>query len=153
MPTILNICEPSQKHVHRLICMPCAHHSIKSTVLVFQTQSFQTQSFNSIFITTTTTRPTLVLQETSTTRRLVFWSSVDSTTALNKYVLNFTQGVIIPTSPPPSPPPSQILDFKDAFKKFDEDGSGEISTEELGTVMRMLGHELKVSQLMFLCNN
>jgi calmodulin len=41
----------------------------------------------------------------------------------------------------------QVADFKEAFKKFDEDDSGEISTAELGTVMRMLGHELKAYQL------
>merc|ERR1712168_18347 len=37
----------------------------------------------------------------------------------------------------------QVADFKDAFKKFDAAGAGEIPTSELGTVMRMLGHNLK----------
>merc|ERR1712136_572142 len=41
----------------------------------------------------------------------------------------------------------QIQDFKDAFKKFDTEGNGEIPTSELGTVMRMLGHLLKDEEL------
>ena len=31
------------------------------------------------------------------------------------------------------------LEFKAAFDMFDTDGGGDISTKELGTVMRMLG--------------
>ncbi len=34
---------------------------------------------------------------------------------------------------------SQIKEFKAAFDMFDTDGGGDISTKELGTVMRMLG--------------
>merc|ERR1712168_1332806 len=41
----------------------------------------------------------------------------------------------------------QVADFKDAFKKFDAAGAGEIPTSELGTVMRMLGHNLKDDEL------
>merc|ERR1712189_74287 len=41
----------------------------------------------------------------------------------------------------------QVQDFKDAFKKFDTEGNGEIPTSELGTVMRMLGHLLKDEEL------
>lgn len=41
----------------------------------------------------------------------------------------------------------QIADFRDAFKKFDAAGAGEIPTSELGTVMRMLGHNLKDEEL------
>merc|ERR1712042_18755 len=41
----------------------------------------------------------------------------------------------------------QTADFKDAFKKFDAAGAGEIPTSELGTVMRMLGHNLKDEEL------
>jgi len=41
----------------------------------------------------------------------------------------------------------QAADFKDAFKKFDAAGAGEIPTSELGTVMRMLGHNLKDEEL------
>merc|ERR1712212_1157111 len=38
-------------------------------------------------------------------------------------------------------------DQADAFKKFDAAGAGEIPTSELGTVMRMLGHNLKDEEL------
>jgi len=41
----------------------------------------------------------------------------------------------------------QIADFKDAFKKFDAAGDGEIPTSELGTVMKMLGHKLNEEEL------
>lgn len=42
---------------------------------------------------------------------------------------------------------SQVSDFKDAFERIDKEGSGEIPTSELGSVMRMLGHNLKPDQL------
>uniref|UniRef100_W5MGE4 Troponin C, skeletal muscle n=2 Tax=Holostei TaxID=1489100 RepID=W5MGE4_LEPOC len=32
-----------------------------------------------------------------------------------------------------------VAEFKAAFDMFDTDGGGDISTKELGTVMRMLG--------------
>jgi len=41
----------------------------------------------------------------------------------------------------------QVADFKDAFKKFDAAGDGEIPTSELGTVMKMLGHKLNDEEL------
>jgi len=41
----------------------------------------------------------------------------------------------------------QTADFKDAFKKFDVAGEGEIPTSELGTVMKMLGHKLNEEEL------
>jgi len=41
----------------------------------------------------------------------------------------------------------QVIDFKDAFKKFDTSGEGEIPTSELGTVMKMLGHKLNDEEL------
>merc|ERR1712042_192512 len=41
----------------------------------------------------------------------------------------------------------QTADFKDAFKKFDTSGEGEIPTSELGTVMKMLGHKLNDEEL------
>lgn len=34
----------------------------------------------------------------------------------------------------------QINEFKEAFSLFDKDGDGVISTQELGTVMRSVGH-------------
>jgi len=42
----------------------------------------------------------------------------------------------------------QITDFREAFDKFDTQKTGEIPTSELGTVMRMLGHNLKKDQLL-----
>merc|ERR1712025_390327 len=41
----------------------------------------------------------------------------------------------------------QTADFRDAFKKFDAAGEGEIPTSELGTVMKMLGHKLNDEEL------
>lgn len=35
----------------------------------------------------------------------------------------------------------QIAEFKEAFALFDRDGDGTIDSDELGTVMRSLGHQ------------
>ena len=40
----------------------------------------------------------------------------------------------------------QIAEFKEAFSLFDKDGDGNITTKELGTVMRSLG------MLIFYCS-
>jgi len=40
-----------------------------------------------------------------------------------------------------------IADFKNAFERMDKEETGEIPTSELGSVMRMLGHQLKPDQL------
>ena len=41
----------------------------------------------------------------------------------------------------------QRHDFYEAFKLFDKDGDGKISTEELSTVMRSLGHNPTPAEL------
>ena len=33
-----------------------------------------------------------------------------------------------------------VTEFKEAFSLFDKDGDGTITTKELGTIMRSLGH-------------
>lgn len=43
------------------------------------------------------------------------------------------------SAPLPDPDLSLSTEFKAAFDMFDADGGGDISTKELGTVMRMLG--------------
>jgi len=35
----------------------------------------------------------------------------------------------------------QIAEFKEAFALFDKDGDGTIDSDELGSVMRSLGHQ------------
>ncbi|XVF20607.1 hypothetical protein REPUB_Repub12eG0015300 [Reevesia pubescens] len=41
----------------------------------------------------------------------------------------------------------QISEFKEAFSLFDKDGDGCITTKELGTVMRSLGHNPTETEL------
>ena len=40
-----------------------------------------------------------------------------------------------------------LSEFKETFNLFDEDGSGSVTTEELGTVMRKLGQNPSKSEL------
>ena len=47
----------------------------------------------------------------------------------------------------------QIADFKAAFSMFDKDGSGDVSTEELGAVLKELGQEVSKSQLEIMIKN
>ena len=41
----------------------------------------------------------------------------------------------------------QIIEFREAFQAFDKDGSGSITSKELGTVMRSLGQNLNESEI------
>ncbi|KAH8247873.1 hypothetical protein KR038_011317, partial [Drosophila bunnanda] len=41
----------------------------------------------------------------------------------------------------------QVSEFKDAFTQFDKDGSGKVSTRELGALMRTLGQNLSEPEL------
>merc|ERR1711924_45384 len=43
--------------------------------------------------------------------------------------------------------PEEISEYKDAFSLFDKDGSGSISTEELGQVMKNLGQSPSKEEL------
>merc|ERR1712222_232143 len=46
----------------------------------------------------------------------------------------------------------QIAEFKEAFSLFDKDGDGQITTKELGTVMRSLGQNPSESELQDMIN-
>ncbi|EFZ01075.2 calmodulin domain protein [Metarhizium robertsii] len=71
----------------------------------------------------------------------------------------------IAASPPPYPARSihvptmadslteeQVSEFKEAFSLFDKDGDGQITTKELGTVMRSLGQNPSESELQDMIN-
>lgn len=44
------------------------------------------------------------------------------------------------------------IEFKEAFKLFDKDGDGTITTKELGTVMRSLGQNPTEAELQDMVN-
>ena len=46
----------------------------------------------------------------------------------------------------------QIAEFKEAFSLFDKDGDGNITTKELGTVMRSLGQNPTEAELQDMIN-
>ncbi|MCJ1308344.1 hypothetical protein MMC25_001997 [Agyrium rufum] len=46
----------------------------------------------------------------------------------------------------------QVSDFREAFSLFDKDGDGQITTKELGTVMRSLGQNPSESELQDMIN-
>ncbi|KAK6341192.1 hypothetical protein TWF696_008279 [Orbilia brochopaga] len=46
----------------------------------------------------------------------------------------------------------QVSEFKEAFSLFDKDGDGQITTKELGTVMRSLGQNPSESELQDMIN-
>ncbi|XP_064623165.1 calmodulin-A-like [Lineus longissimus] len=46
----------------------------------------------------------------------------------------------------------QIAEFREAFSLFDKDGDGDITTKELGTVMRSLGQNPSESELQEMVN-
>uniref|UniRef100_A0A8D0BZT6 Calglandulin n=1 Tax=Salvator merianae TaxID=96440 RepID=A0A8D0BZT6_SALMN len=46
----------------------------------------------------------------------------------------------------------EIAEFKEAFSLFDKDGDGAITTKELGTVMRSLGHNPTEAELQGMIN-
>jgi len=46
----------------------------------------------------------------------------------------------------------QVSEFKEAFSLFDKDGDGEITTKELGTVMRSLGQNPSEAELQDMIN-
>ena len=47
----------------------------------------------------------------------------------------------------------QISEFKEAFLLFDQDGNGNITADELGTVMRSLGHDPTDAELTDMIND
>nr|XP_056701876.1 calmodulin-A-like [Euleptes europaea] len=47
----------------------------------------------------------------------------------------------------------QLAEFKEAFSLFDKDGDGAITTKELGTVMRSLGHNPTEAELQAMIND
>ncbi|KAK7181112.1 calmodulin [Paraphaeosphaeria sporulosa] len=59
----------------------------------------------------------------------------------------------LPQQTPATPTPSyHVSEFKEAFSLFDKDGDGQITTKELGTVMRSLGQNPSESELQDMIN-